>query len=57
MQENQETSAHRTHPDHTHGTQLLKHQIVINAQYMEYEASDEFVLISSNRRQFEQGGN
>ena len=28
---------------------------VINAQYTEYEASNEIVLISSNRRQFEQG--
>ena len=30
---------------------------IINAQYIEYEMSDEFVLISSNRRQFEQRGN
>ena len=29
---------------------------VINMQYMEYEALDEFVLILFNRRQFEQGG-
>ena len=29
---------------------------VINAQYTEYEVLDEFVLISSNRRPFEQGG-
>ena len=28
----------------------------INAQYTKYEASDEFVLISSNRQQFKQGG-
>ena len=26
---------------------------IIKAQYTEYEASDKFVLISSNRRQFE----
>ena len=29
---------------------------IINAQYTEFEASKEFVLISSNKRQFEQGG-
>ena len=47
--ENQETSARQTHPNHTRGTQLLRHQVVINAQYTTYEASDRFVLISSNR--------
>ena len=31
-------------------------RIVINAQYTKYVASDEFVLISSNIWQFEQGG-
>ena len=55
--ENRETFTCQTHPDHTRGTQLLKHHIVINAWYMKYEASDEFVLISSNRQQFQQGGN
>lgn len=54
--ENRETSARQMHPDRTCGTQLVKHQLIINAQYMEYEASDNFVLISSNRREFEQGG-
>ena len=29
---------------------------IINAQYMKYKASNKFVLISSNRQQFEQGG-
>ena len=47
--ENRETSARRTHHDRTCGIQLLKNQLVINAQYTEYEASDEYVLISSNR--------
>ena len=55
--ENRETSACRMHPDRTRGAQLVKHQHVINAQYTEYEASDEYVLISSNKRRFEQGGN
>ena len=49
MWENRETSACRMHLDWTRGTLLLKNQIVINAQYIEYKASDEFVLISSNR--------
>ena len=54
--ENRETPTRRTHLDCTHGTQLLKNQLVINAQYTKYEVSDEYVLISSNRRRFEQGG-
>ena len=54
--ENQETSARRTYPDHTRGIQLLKNQLFKNAQYMEYEASDEYVLILSNKRRFKQGG-
>ena len=54
--ENRETPTRQTHPDCTHGTQLLKNQLVINAQYTEYEVSNEYVLISSNRRRFEQGG-
>ena len=33
----------------------LNIKIVINAQYTEYKALYKFVLISSNRRQFEQG--
>ena len=47
--ENRETPTRRMHPDRTHGTQLLKNKLVINAQYTEYEVSDEYVLISSNR--------
>ena len=31
-------------------------KVVINASYTEYEASDKFVLILSNRWQFEQEG-
>ena len=48
--ENQEKSACRTYPDRTRGTQLVKHQLVINVQYTKYEVWDERVLISSNRR-------
>ena len=57
VRENQEKSARRTHLDHIHGTQLVKYQLVINAQYTKYEASDEYVLILSNRQKFKQGGN
>ena len=48
--------ARRTHPDHTRGTQQLIHQLVINAPYTEYEASNGYVFISSNKRKFKQGG-
>ena len=44
------------HPDRTHGTQLVKHQLVINASYMEYEALDGYVFILSNRQKFKQRG-
>ena len=47
--ENQDMFACRAHPSCTRGAQLLRHQVIINAQYTEYEASDEFVLISSKR--------
>ena len=55
--ENREKSARRVHLDRTCGTQLVKHQLVINAPYTEYEASNKCVFISSNRRKFEQRGN
>ena len=46
---NQDRFAHQAHPSRTHGTQPPRHQIVINAQHTEYEASDESILISSKR--------
>ena len=52
--ENRGKPARQTHIDHT---QQIKHQLVINAPYTEYEASDRYVFISSNRRKFKQGGN
>ena len=55
--ENQEKFARQTHLDHTRGTQQIKHQLVINAPYTEYEASDGYVFISSNRQKFKQRGN
>ena len=36
-------STRRTHPNHTRGTQQLIHQLVINAPYTEYEASNGYV--------------
>ena len=54
--ENWEVSAHQTHPNRTCGTQLVKHQLVINAQYTKSKVLDKYVLISSKRRRFEQGG-
>ena len=53
-QENRDMFARRAHLSRTRGTQPLRHQVIINAQYMEYEASDELVLISSKRRENEQ---
>ena len=55
VRENQEKSTHRTHPNCTHGTQRIKHQLVINAPYTEYEASDRYVFISFNRRNSNKG--
>ena len=49
-------TACRTHPDHTRGTQQLIHQLVINEPYTEYEASNGYVFISSNKQEFKQGG-
>ena len=46
----------RAHPSRTLSAQPLKHQVVINVQYTEYEASDKPVLISSKRRENEQRG-
>ena len=37
-QENQEKSTRQTHLNRTRGTQKVKHQLVINASYMVYEA-------------------
>ena len=51
-QKNRGKSAHQTHLDCTHGTQQIKHQLVINAPYTKYKASDRYVFISSNRRKF-----
>ena len=48
--------ARQAHPNHIRGTQPLKHQVVINVQYTEYEALDELVLILSKRRENEQKG-
>ena len=53
--ENREKSARQTHLDRTHGTQQIKHQFVINAPYTKYEASNDYVFISSNRQKFKQG--
>ena len=47
--ENRNKFARQTHPNRTHGTQRLKHHLVINAPYTEYEVSDGYVFISSNR--------
>jgi len=55
-QENRDRFARQAHPSHTQGTQELRHQVVINAQYTEYEASDELGLISSKRRGNEKRG-
>ena len=49
VRENQEKSTHRTHPNCTHGTQRIKHQLVIKAPYTEYEASDDYVFILSRQ--------
>ena len=55
VRENRDMFARRAHPSCTRGAQPLRHRVVINAQYTEYEASGEFVLISSKRRENEQG--
>ena len=55
-QKQQKKSARRMHPDHTHGTQRLIHQLVINVPYTEYKAPNGYVFISSNKRKFKQGG-
>ena len=47
--ENRGKSARQTHLDRTRGTQQIKHQLVINMLYTEYEASDGYVFILSNR--------
>ena len=47
--------ARRAHPSCTRGAQPLRHQVIINAQYTEYKVSSKFVLISSKRRENEQG--
>ena len=48
--------ARQTHPSRTRRAQPPRHQILINAQHTEYEVSDEFVLISSFRRDNKQRG-
>ena len=55
-QENRDMFARQTHPSRTRGAQPPRHQILINAQHTKYEASDEFVLISSFRRDNKQRG-
>lgn len=49
VRENRKKIPRQTHPNRTHGTQRLKHQLVINAPYTEYEVSGRYVFISSNR--------
>jgi len=56
MWENRDMFAHETHSSRIRGAQPPKHQIIINAQHTECEASNEFVFISSKRRDNEQGG-
>ena len=57
MWENQDMFICWTYHGRTWGVQPPKHQIFINAQHTEYKALDKFVLISSKRRDNEQGGN
>jgi len=54
--DNWEKSARRTHPNRTLGTHQIKHQLVINALYTEYEVSDGYVFISSSQMRIQTRG-
>ena len=56
VRENQEKSTHRTHPNCTHGTQQIKHQLDINVSYMKYEGSNSYVFISSKQTRIQTRG-